>query len=184
MRFFPQEKTYFSDSVPFDFPHQSRSKFPVLSFPIYTSARFKFFLEERYNSFGKQGKQEGVGLNSMDSVAQINRFPNTFDSTSRQRLIRYLILWLNRQILMQLSDFCPQLYWAVWLFFSLGERRSSAEDLVLFSMQKFPFELDFWCWFGLFSDCRKYSWITRFFVYCYCWRAMMFFHDNFQIKAE
>jgi len=76
--------------------------------------------------------------------------------------------------------FCSQLYMRSNDIFPLGEKRSSAEDLVLLAQKKFPFEPWIWCWHLAFiSQIFKTFMINHDHLRLYVLWRHGFFHDTF-----
>jgi hypothetical protein len=177
---FSQEKTYFSDSVAFFDFLINQEQVPGLKFRFTLPADFKFLEEDTL--LWKQG-ETGVWFgNSMDSVAQINRFQTLLDSTSTAKASFEYLIYDDPADFDAASDFVSALLRSNDIF-PLEKRRSSAEDLVLLA-QNSPFEPGFDVGFGYFSDFKIFMITTIIFVFIVTAGGMIFFMIIFKSKRN
>jgi len=124
---FSQEKTYFSDSIAFFDFITNQEQVPGLKFRFTLPTDFKFLGED---TLLWKEIETGVWLgNSLDSVAQINRFRSLLDSTSAARASFEYLIFDEPADFNAASNFVSAL-WRTNDIFPL-ENSSSSEELVL-----------------------------------------------------
>ena len=168
---FSQEKTYFSDSTTFFDFLTKQEQVPGLKFRFTLPADFKFLEEETllWNK-GETGVWFG---NSIDSVAQINRFQTLLDSTSLGRASFEYLIYDEPADFDAASDFVSALLRSNDIF-PLEKKRSNSEELVLLA-QGSLFEPGFDAGFGYFSDLKIFMITTIILVFVVTAGGVIFF---------